>query len=291
MTKYSSVLLSIHLCVLVCLSSAQRHGPWRQKVQWENNGQVFSLLSSGTQYHTLDSAQRNPRFFLTRHVIPRYTGRILLRRFVGPRAHPEYVPEHMVSTRNVGILGADTRSYMVPARTSQSRSNGASLPSLHTEQIALLRSESVRSGASPTGTTTRAPWASSLTTTLNPRKLVSRRVSPVSTTAAPTNNNSSEEKPLAQPQRSTIQAKNSELSRTSLVPVVSLVSASVNMRDGLNLPLHMDGGGDSMIGDEPNTVHGTNSFNFNLLPYGSTNIHHHSQSGYGTRYFHNGKTT
>uniref|UniRef100_A0A8C6KYY1 Lysyl oxidase homolog n=1 Tax=Nothobranchius furzeri TaxID=105023 RepID=A0A8C6KYY1_NOTFU len=27
-------------------------GPWRHRVQWENNGQVYSLLSTGSQYHT-----------------------------------------------------------------------------------------------------------------------------------------------------------------------------------------------------------------------------------------------
>ncbi|XP_066552094.1 lysyl oxidase-like 5a [Amia ocellicauda] len=28
-----------------------RVGPWKQKIQWENNGRVFSLLSTGSQYH------------------------------------------------------------------------------------------------------------------------------------------------------------------------------------------------------------------------------------------------
>uniref|UniRef100_W5M8Q8 Lysyl oxidase homolog n=1 Tax=Lepisosteus oculatus TaxID=7918 RepID=W5M8Q8_LEPOC len=26
-------------------------GPWRQKIQWENNGRVYSLLSTGSEYH------------------------------------------------------------------------------------------------------------------------------------------------------------------------------------------------------------------------------------------------
>ncbi|XP_057180993.1 lysyl oxidase-like 5a isoform X2 [Triplophysa rosa] len=43
-----------------------------------------------------------------------------------------------------------------------------------------------------------------------------------------------------------------------------------------------------MIGDEPNNVHGRNSFNYNLLPYGSANRQRQSQYGYGTSYFHNG---
>uniref|UniRef100_A0A672MBV0 Uncharacterized protein n=1 Tax=Sinocyclocheilus grahami TaxID=75366 RepID=A0A672MBV0_SINGR len=41
--------------------TAQHHGPWRHKVKWETNGQVYSLLSTGSQYHTTVSGQRNPR--------------------------------------------------------------------------------------------------------------------------------------------------------------------------------------------------------------------------------------
>lgn len=271
LTEYSFILIfSIHL---TCLSTAQRHGPWKHRVQWENNGQVFSLLSSGSQYHTLDSARRNSRFFLTRHVMPRYTERILLRRFAGPRAHaiahPDYAPERMASATNAGtVLGVDARPYMVSARTSHSRKNNVRLASLRTERIAFLRSQSVRSGApSPIGATTLAP--SSLTTSLDAKKPMPRRISPVSTTEAP----------ATQPQTSTKQANNS----------ASLLSASVNIRNGLNRPLNVDGGDDSMIGDEPNNVYGRNSFSYNLLPYGSANRQRQSQSGYGTRYFQNGQ--
>ncbi|XP_056615268.1 lysyl oxidase-like 5a isoform X2 [Triplophysa dalaica] len=286
MTEYSFILLvSIHLA---CLSTAQRHGPWKHRVQWENNGQVFSLLGSGTQYHTLDSARRNTRFFLTRHVIPRQTGRVLLRRFAAPRAqtvaHPEYAPERISSATNGAVHGVDARPYVVSALASHSRKNNARLASLRMERIAFLRTRSLRSGApSATGTTTLTPWVSSLSTSFDARKLVP---SPVSSTEIPATNNAVE-KPIPQPQLSAIKANHTELSRSSVVPGASLLSPSVNIRDGLNLPFHVDGEGDSMIGDEPSNVHGRNSFNYNLLPYGSANIQPQSPSGYGTSYFHN----
>ncbi|KAA0711915.1 Protein-lysine 6-oxidase [Triplophysa tibetana] len=286
MIEYSLILVvSIHLA---CLSTAQRHGPWKHRVQWENNGQVFSLLSSGTQYHTLDSARRSTRFFLTRHLIPRHTGRVLLRRFAGPRArtvaHTEYAPERRASPTNGGVHGVDARPYVVSGRTSHSRKNNARLASLRTERIAFLRSQSLRSGApSATGTTTLTPWVSSLSTSFDARKVVP---STISTTDTPATNNA-EEKPIPQPQLSTIEANNTELVRSSAMPGASLLSASVNIRDGLNLPFHVDGEVDSMIGDEPSNVHGSNSINYNLLPYGSANIQRQSPSGYGTSYFHN----
>ncbi|XP_067271431.1 lysyl oxidase-like 5a isoform X2 [Pseudorasbora parva] len=46
-----------------------------------------------------------------------------------------------------------------------------------------------------------------------------------------------------------------------------------------------------MIGDEPTNPQGNangNSFNFNLLPYGSANRFPQRETGHGTRYFHNG---
>ncbi|XP_063056229.1 lysyl oxidase-like 5a [Engraulis encrasicolus] len=43
-----------------------RRGPWRHKVQWESNGQVYSLLTTGSQYHPAVQARRGTQFFLTR---------------------------------------------------------------------------------------------------------------------------------------------------------------------------------------------------------------------------------
>ncbi|XP_062280270.1 lysyl oxidase-like 5a [Scomber scombrus] len=58
------------LDVLVCLCTGQQHvrapaGPWRHRIQWENNGQVYSLLSTGTQYRSPTHSRRRPELLLT----------------------------------------------------------------------------------------------------------------------------------------------------------------------------------------------------------------------------------
>ncbi|XP_041913235.1 lysyl oxidase-like 5a isoform X1 [Alosa sapidissima] len=51
-------------------STGQRHlgeraGPWRHKVQWESNGHVYSLLSTGSQFHRPVQSRRSSQFYLT----------------------------------------------------------------------------------------------------------------------------------------------------------------------------------------------------------------------------------
>lgn len=53
-----------------CLAAGQQHlrtrvGPWRHRVQWENNGQVYSLLSTGAQYRLPAQNRGRTRLFLT----------------------------------------------------------------------------------------------------------------------------------------------------------------------------------------------------------------------------------
>lgn len=40
-------------------------GPWRHRIQWENNGQVYSLLSMGTQYRAPAQVRRRTHLLLT----------------------------------------------------------------------------------------------------------------------------------------------------------------------------------------------------------------------------------
>uniref|UniRef100_A0A3P9M7F0 Lysyl oxidase homolog n=1 Tax=Oryzias latipes TaxID=8090 RepID=A0A3P9M7F0_ORYLA len=45
--------------------SGARLGPWRHRLQWENNGRVFSLLSTGTRYHSPSHSRRRTQLLLT----------------------------------------------------------------------------------------------------------------------------------------------------------------------------------------------------------------------------------
>lgn len=58
------------LDVLVRFGSGQhnlrtRVGPWRHRIQWENNGQVYNLLSTGTQYRSPTQTRRRTQLLLT----------------------------------------------------------------------------------------------------------------------------------------------------------------------------------------------------------------------------------
>uniref|UniRef100_A0A8C2JJE8 Lysyl oxidase homolog n=2 Tax=Cyprinus carpio TaxID=7962 RepID=A0A8C2JJE8_CYPCA len=44
--------------------SAQNSAPWRNRIQWVNNGQVFSLMSTGSEYHTPVASRRQSSVFM-----------------------------------------------------------------------------------------------------------------------------------------------------------------------------------------------------------------------------------
>lgn len=55
---------------VVSLAAGQRPlrtgaGPWRHHIQWENNGQVYSLMSTGTQYREPAQVRRRTQLLLT----------------------------------------------------------------------------------------------------------------------------------------------------------------------------------------------------------------------------------
>ncbi|XP_051550109.1 uncharacterized protein LOC127438509 [Myxocyprinus asiaticus] len=315
MTKYSFVLfLSIHLCILACLGTAQRHGPWRNKVQWETNRQVYSLLTTGSQYHIPATGRRNTQFFLKRHLMPRFTGRFFVGHFASPRRHAiahtvqsNSAPEH-TGGMNSGVLGVDARRYLISGQASLMRNNNPHFSALRTVRIAqdALHTQSVHYSAAPTRITTSAPLEySGSTSALGSRNLetgtlVPKRRSPIPATETPATMNFEENTPR-QPQVSTLTGSNTEMQvnnsefplRTSLVPSASLLSASANNRNNV-IPTYQEEEreGDSMIGDEPTNlnVNSRNSLDYNLLTYGSVNRHLQIDTGYGSRYFHNGKT-
>ncbi|XP_051554849.1 protein-lysine 6-oxidase-like [Myxocyprinus asiaticus] len=47
------------------LIAAQQAAPWRNRIQWVNNGQVFSLMSTGSEYHAPVPSRRQSRVNLS----------------------------------------------------------------------------------------------------------------------------------------------------------------------------------------------------------------------------------
>ncbi|XP_029489297.1 protein-lysine 6-oxidase-like [Oncorhynchus nerka] len=70
MERFSFLLFCL-LYVLVSLSTGQHHlrarmGPWRHRIQWENNGRKYSLLSTGSEYLAPAQARKLPaQLYLT----------------------------------------------------------------------------------------------------------------------------------------------------------------------------------------------------------------------------------
>ncbi|KAG7487954.1 hypothetical protein MATL_G00029010 [Megalops atlanticus] len=62
-----------HLCLLQCFihlitgqpSMPGLVGPWKHRIEWENNGQVYSLLSTGSEYHAPIQGRRDAQIYLS----------------------------------------------------------------------------------------------------------------------------------------------------------------------------------------------------------------------------------
>nr|XP_046264799.1 lysyl oxidase-like 5b [Scatophagus argus] len=68
MAKWSLLFLCFFqgLLPLICGQQQQRTaGPWRHRIQWENNGQVYSLMSTGLEYQAPVRSRSQSRVYVT----------------------------------------------------------------------------------------------------------------------------------------------------------------------------------------------------------------------------------
>nr|XP_046176927.1 protein-lysine 6-oxidase-like [Oncorhynchus gorbuscha] len=140
MAKWS-VLLFYLLQGLVHLITGQqqppreRLGPWRQRIQWQNNGKVYSLMSTGSEYQPPVRPRSQSRVYMstgrdgTGQTQPGTREGTMAHRRPGPGPIESNVGGHLRDqTNNVldpgsAHLGHDSRQYLVPnARQSGSRS-------------------------------------------------------------------------------------------------------------------------------------------------------------------------
>lgn len=129
------VLVIFLLDALVCLATGQHHlrarvGPWRHRIQWENNGQLYSLLSTGTQYRSPAHIRRRTQLLLTtKNNFNRLHPPVELRRSTRTRsgdledAAGGRSQQNGVSQTDASVLGADAGQYLLasgrPGRPSQ----------------------------------------------------------------------------------------------------------------------------------------------------------------------------
>ncbi|XP_068449427.1 protein-lysine 6-oxidase-like [Clinocottus analis] len=91
-------------------------GPWRHRIQWENNGQVYSLMSTGSEYHAPVQSRSQSRLYVT--------GRRESTRSQMPGAHRGATPgrpvpaesrqsrtDHSAGTRSLASV-RDVRQYV-----------------------------------------------------------------------------------------------------------------------------------------------------------------------------------
>lgn len=126
MEKFAFLLICL-LGVLVCLGNGQQHlreqvGPWRHRIQWENNGQVYSLLSTGTQYRSPAQTRRRPQLLLTtKNNFNRLHPPVALSRSTRTRfgdiedAAGVHSQRNDLSQMDALVLGADAGQYLLPS--------------------------------------------------------------------------------------------------------------------------------------------------------------------------------
>ncbi|XP_059197552.1 lysyl oxidase-like 5a [Centropristis striata] len=139
MEKFVLLLLCL-LAALVCFGTGQHHlrarvGPWRHRIQWENNGQVYSLLSTGTQYRSPAQGRRRTQLLLTtKNGLNRLQSPVALSRSTRTR-HEElqdaaggHSQQNDLSQMNASVLGVDAGQYLLasgrPGARSQSPTRG-----------------------------------------------------------------------------------------------------------------------------------------------------------------------
>uniref|UniRef100_A0A3B4T621 Lysyl oxidase homolog n=1 Tax=Seriola dumerili TaxID=41447 RepID=A0A3B4T621_SERDU len=122
MEKFPFLLIFL-LDVLVCLGTGQQHlrarvGPWRHRIQWENNGQLYSLLSTGTQYRSPAQTRRRTQLLLTTNNFNRVNPSVTPSRSTRTRSNLEdaarvHSHQNDLSQMDASVLGADEGPYLL----------------------------------------------------------------------------------------------------------------------------------------------------------------------------------
>ncbi|KAM9848904.1 lysyl oxidase-like 5a [Aulostomus maculatus] len=123
------------LDVLVSLGTGQHHlrarvSPWRHRIQWENNGQVYSLLSTGTQYRSPVQTKRRTQLFLTTKNWSNQPSPPPALRSTSIRADNDvdgiHAHQNDPGQMDAVVLGADAGQYLLTA--GRPRTQGQSTP-------------------------------------------------------------------------------------------------------------------------------------------------------------------
>lgn len=300
MIKMAKVVIVLLCCALVSLVVGQharnRVGPWTQRIQWENNGHVYSLLSTGTEYHSPLHSRRESRVYLSSRSqaaspLPPGEARDALAHFRVTTSHPG--ARGTAST----LTGPDSRHYVLASgrATGARHARLVAPPSLqglagepgarrYANAAASNNTNSVLlSEYSGSGVPRRSASITENQAVQSPSPNI-QELHPES--AAPTN--------LESARVESVNAQQSYPDRPvtgeeSLGDAVATAPGPLGGREEEATP-------DNMVGDDPRNPlkNHRNTVFYNVYPSGGRAVTARTRrpppgTGYGTRYFHNGE--
>lgn len=245
-------------------------GPWRHRIQWQNNGQVYSLLSTGSEYQASERSTSQARVYVSSRGQVPAAG---LRQTDSRQQRSNQAVEHGATARGHSARQyATSRSGSHPARSDAAAAASPGPRRAHSEPVSAAR-------LSPSGSFTDFPLGRSLgdvsETTLQRRQEPAEEERSVSVQAAHGNH----------PTSSVLAPLEREPEDSHRFPGPT--------EDGLS---EAASHGDDMANDDPrNPVknHRNSLFYNGFTTSGRTGARARRPpgTGYGTRYFQNGKLT
>uniref|UniRef100_A0A3B4ZP51 Lysyl oxidase homolog n=1 Tax=Stegastes partitus TaxID=144197 RepID=A0A3B4ZP51_9TELE len=278
------------LAALLCLGAAQHHvGPWRHRIQWENNGQVYSLLSTGTQYRLPAQTRRRTQLLLTaKNGLNQINSPVALSR--STRTRTVALRDGRLSQQNdliqmdTSVLGPEAGQYLISA--GRPGAHGQAPPRL--------------------GTTAGAPGFSSYRAPSNGSAISTQEFSgsgvPRGGRSTPGEQQQASASPVRAPDFTHGRVRSGGSDPPPRSPATSVwVSAA---EDARRIPQQSNFGdapsaqrlsqeAASDVGDprDPHSIHHRNSVFYNVYPPDRRNrisARPPPGPGYGTRFFHNG---
>lgn len=267
------------LAVLVCFGAGQeplraRAGPWRHRIQWENNGQLYSLLSTGTEYRLPSQSRRRTQLFLTTknsldQIQPPAALSGSTRRSAGASGDQ--------SEQMDAVLAADAGQYLTSGRPgTHSRTLTHQAPSNRTSIQEFSGGGVPRGGRSAPEDAQQASPAPA-----RAHDLTQRRV--------PILESESSDSPPASVWVTWTEDQTRAQSLTRASPETSDSPPSSNA-----VEIHFPRRRAETTGDrrDPHSIHHRNSVFYNVYPPDRRNRQNGmdpAATGYGTRFFHNGE--
>ncbi|XP_041862930.1 lysyl oxidase-like 5a [Melanotaenia boesemani] len=324
MEKVGFVLICLY--VLVCLGTCQhplraRVGPWRHRIQWENNGQVYSLLSTGTQFRLPSQNRRRTQLLLTtKNNFNQVNQPVALSRPTRNRsvnmegAFGDHSEQNDHNQMDTSVLGADAGQYLLASlRTGAHNQSPPRLEHLRTVDHSAYQVPSnatviqefsgsgvLRGGRSTPGDDAGAQQHSA--SAVRTQELTHNRLdtlhtespdSPATSVWVTLTEDGGNARRLPQQTISgSRQGAQRVRSLTRVYPEVN-DSPTVQSSNTVDIQFPRRSPDTTDVGDprDPHSIHHRNSVFYNVYPPDRRNrqtARDPSGTGYGTRFFHNG---